>query len=261
MLHEDVLMADIDVGQWRNAQALLLRSAKARRRIVVIHEGGRVLKLRHTDGLPLRHAVTVMDDPHRVARELYDAHADITDFVVVLERDAVDSYFAQVQDGWDIDDDLDEFVRKTYAALDSYPDGVVTHPGPARSTLGLQWRLDFEEVRTAVEAFVVPRSTVVLGVESGGELWSSLLLDFDQDHRVTSITTADPSVVDTRGTPTELAARLTMWAEAAGKTVSVALVLSRAAAEDLLAAPAGRKAAVLAGLRTDGRAAFRTLTA
>ncbi len=247
-------MADIDVDQWRNAQALLLRSAKACRRIVVIHEAGRVLKLRHTDGLPLRRAVTLVDDPHRLAKDLYEAHADVTDFAVVLERDAVDTYFAQVQDGWDIDDDLDEFVRKTYAALDSYPDGIVTYPGPARTTLGLQWRVDFDDVRAAVDAAVAPRSTVVLGVESGGELWASLLLDFDDDHRVTSITTADPSLVETRGTPAGLVAALTAWAERADKTVSVGLVLSRDAAEDLLAAPSSHKAAMLANLLNNGSA-------
>ncbi len=250
-------MADIDVDQWRNAQALLLRSAKARRRIVVIHEAGRVLKLRHTDGLPLRRAVTLVDDPHRLARELHEAHADVTDFAMVLDRDAVDTYFAQVQDSWNIDDDLDEFVRKTYAALDSYPDGIVTYPGPARTTLGLQWRIGFDEIRAAVETAVAPRSTAVLGVESGGELWASLLLDFDDDHRVTSITTADPSVMDTRGTPATLVAAMTGWAELAGKTASVALVLSRDAAEDLLAAPASHKAARLADLLDNGSAVLR----
>lgn len=38
MLHGDVLMADLDVDQWRNAQRLLLRSAKGARRIVCLLE-------------------------------------------------------------------------------------------------------------------------------------------------------------------------------------------------------------------------------
>ena len=33
MLHGDVLMADIDVDQWRNAQNLVLRSAKEAKRL------------------------------------------------------------------------------------------------------------------------------------------------------------------------------------------------------------------------------------
>ena len=41
MLHEDPAMLDIDVDHWRNLQSLVLDSAKARRRIVVIHEDAR----------------------------------------------------------------------------------------------------------------------------------------------------------------------------------------------------------------------------
>lgn len=237
MLHENVLMADIDVDQWRNAQALLLRSAKACRRIVVIHERGRVLKLRHTEALPVRGAVQTLEDPHQVAKDLYAANQDVVDFVVVMERDAVDDYFAQVQDSWTIDDDLDDYVRKSYAALDDFPAGIVTYPGPARETLGLQWRLgaSYDEVAAAVKAHVAPGSSAILGVERDGELWASLVLDFDNDLRVTSVTTADPSLVDLRGTSAELAERLTGWVESTGKTVSHALVVSNREAAALLA--------------------------
>lgn len=255
MLHQDVLMADIDVDQWRNAQALLLRSAKACRRLVVIHDGGRVVKFRHTGGLPARGRVDTVDDPHRLARELYQANQADVDFVVVLERDAVDSYFAQVQDAWNIEDDLDEFVRKTYAALDSFPDGIVTHPEPARDTLGLQWRLgaSYQQVEAAARAAIAPGSTAILGVTSGGALWTSLILDFDADHKVTSITTADPSLVDLHGTHRELADRLTTWVEAAGKTVSLALVLDHAAAVEFLTARGEQKAATLTALLSGGK--------
>jgi hypothetical protein len=248
MLHENVLMADIDVDQWRNAQALLLRSAKACRRVVVIHEGGRVVKLRHTEALPVRGAVQTLEDPHQVAKDLYAANQDVVDFVVVMERDAVDSYFAQVQDSWTIDEDLDDYVRKTYAALDSFPDGIVTYPGPARETLGLQWRLgaSYDEVRAAVNAHVTPGSSAILGVERDGELWTSLVLDFDDDLRVTSVTTADPSRVDLHGTTAELTGRLTGWVESTGKTVSFALVLSHRTATAFLAATGAEKAKVLA---------------
>ena len=73
MLHRNVLMADIDVDQWRNAQSLLLRSAKAARRIIVIHEHGTLLKLAHTTGAPIAGHIDTVDDPHAVARALYEA--------------------------------------------------------------------------------------------------------------------------------------------------------------------------------------------
>lgn len=259
MLHQDVLMADIDVDQWRNAQALLLRSAKSCRRLVVIHEGGRVVKFRHTQGMPVHGRVTRVDEPHRLARALYDANRDTVDFVVVMERDAVDTYFAHVQDSWDIEEDLDVFVRRTYAALDSYADGIVTHPGPARDTLGLQWRTgaSHAQLAAAVDAYITPNSTAILGVERAGELWASLILDFDDAQRVASVTTADPSSVDVRGAHGELADRLAAWVEGSGKDVSLVLVADHAAIEAFLAVPASDKRALLSGFLTEGRATWR----
>jgi Bacterial regulatory proteins, lacI family len=52
-------------------------------------------------------------------------------------------------------------------------------------------------------------TTVVLGVHDDVGLWASLVLDLDEDQKVTSITTADPSVVDTAGSREEVLDRLT----------------------------------------------------
>lgn len=259
MLHQDVLMSDIDVDQWRNAQALLLRSAKAARRLVVIHEQGQVVKFRHTAGVECIGRVDRVDDPHDLARELYEKNQSEVDFVVVMERDAVDSYFATVQDSWDIDEDLDDFVQRTYARMDDYADGIVTYPGPAREVLGLQWRTgaSLQEVNEAAKALVRGDSTVVLGVHDGAALWASLILDLDVDHKITSITTADPSAVDIAGSRDHVLDRLTAWQTSAGKSVSLGLVLDRAAADEYLAAPAGEKRRVLASLVDAGFASYR----
>jgi len=255
MLHKDVLMADIDVDQWRNAQALLLRSAKGARRLVVIHEAGRVLKFRHTHGQEVAGRVETVNDPHALARELFDANADVVDFVVVMERRAVDEYFAQVQDAWDIDADLDVFVQGTYAALDAYPDGIVTYPGTARDTLGLQWRIgaSLEEVNAAAKAFVAPGTTAILGVHDGISLWTSLVLDLDEEWKVTSITTADPSLIDIHGTRSEVTDRLVAWVESTGKRVSLAVVLDKAAGDAFLAARGPAKVAAFHDLLTQGQ--------
>ncbi|MEU4191799.1 hypothetical protein AB0E69_07875 [Kribbella sp. NPDC026611] len=258
MLHENVLMADIDVDQWRNAQALLLRSAKAARRLVVIHDHGKVVKFRHTAGAAVNGRVDVVTDPHVLARELYAANRGLVDFVVVMERNAVDCYFATVQNAWSIDDDLDTYVHDTYATLDAFADEIVTYPGSARSTLGLQWKLGatYDELVGAVHAYVDPGSTAILGVEAAGELWTSLILDFDPDLRITSITTADPSVVDIRGTVAQLAENLAEWAEGTGKTVSLALVLQQEAARSFLAAEGPEeKLGILSGALSTGNAA------
>ncbi|WP_372593846.1 hypothetical protein [Actinotalea sp.] len=254
MLHQDVLMADIDVDQWRNAQSLLLRSAKGARRLVVIHEKGEVVKFRHTAGAEVAGRVDRVDDPHNLARELYDANSALVDFVVVMERDAVDSYFAQIQDAWDIEADLDVFVQQTYAALDEYSDGIVTYPGAARDTLGLQWRIgsSLDEVNAAARALVAPGSSVVLGVHENGVLWASLLLDFDEDWKVTSVTTVDPTKVDISLPRAEVLDRVVEWLESTGKRVSLGLVLDGDGAREMLAAPTAEKAAVLARLVSEG---------
>jgi hypothetical protein len=259
MLHQDVLMADIDVDQWRNAQSLLLRSAKAARRLVVIHDRGTVVKFRHTAGVECAGRVERVEDPHVLAEKLYEANKDAVDFVVVMERDAVDSYFAAVQDSWDIDEDLDVFVQRTYALLDRYADGIVTHPGPAREVLGLQWATGAsrDDVEKAARAFVPGGTTAVLGVHDDGGLWASLVLDLDDDHKVTSVTTADPSLVDVTGGREDVLDRLVTWQESTGKTVSLALVLDRAAADVYLSAPADRKGTVLTSLVENGSATFR----
>lgn len=255
MLHQDVLMADIDVDQWRNAQALLLHSAKGSRRLVVIHENGKVLKFRHSLGADVVGRVATVGDPHQLARDLYAANADAVDFVVVMERDAVDSYFAQIQDAWDIEADLDAFVHQTYAAIEEYPDGIVTFPGVARETLGLQWRIgaSHEEVEAAARAFVAPGTSVILGVHEAGALWTSLILDVDDEWKVTSITTVDPSLVDIHGGRGEVLDRVIAWVEAGGKRVSVALVADRAAADAVLAARGAEKAVVLKRLVAAGQ--------
>ncbi len=250
MLHENVLMADIDVDQWRNAQALLLRSAKATRRLVVIHDHGTVVKFRHTSDETVTGQVTQVDDPHALAKSLYEANKEVVDFVVIMERSAVDDYFAAMQDSWDIEEDLDVFVRRTHALLEEYADGIVTYPGPARDTLGLQWRFGapFEAIDAAVRRRVAPGSTVVLGVHDNGALWTSLIIDFDASRKVASITTADPSLVDIHGARDEVLARLTAWQAATGKDVSIALSFDHDAVEEFIAGPVVDKERVLGAL-------------
>lgn len=258
MLHPHALMLDIDVDQWRNAQALLLKSAKAARRLVVIHEHGSVLKFRHTDGIECAGRPAQITDPHRQARELYAANKDSVDFVVVMERDAVDQYFANVQNSWRINDDLDVFVQRTYQLMDDFPEGIVSSPGPARNVIGLQWNtgMSLEEANAAARAMVPPDTTIVLGVHDDQQLWSSLVLDFDSEHEITSITTVDPAAVDIHGDRAEVADRVVSWLTSTGKSVSVTCVLDRAVANEFLAAPVSEKGALLVGYAASGKASF-----
>ena len=252
MLHKDALMQDIDVAQWRNAQELLLESAKERRRIVVLHDDGTVRKVVHSHGREVKAPPANLDDPAAAARALYEANSDSVDFVAVFERAAFDAYFAAVQDSWDIDEDLDSFVHRTYALLDDYPSGMVTYPGRARSTLGLQWRLGAsrDDVVNAVAAFVEGGTTVVLGVFGDRELWASLVLTFDDAGSITAVTTADPSEVDLVGDPETVANAVVDWVRGKHGHCSLGLFLKKASAEAFLAA--ADKAAALRGASAKG---------
>jgi hypothetical protein len=236
MLNKDVLMQDIDVAQWRNAQTMLLDSAKARPRIVVLHDNGRVRKVAHSRGLPVSDAPSRIESPQAAAEALFNANADDVDFVAVFERRAFDAYFAAVQDSWDIDEDLDAFVQRTYALLENYPDGMLTYPQSARTTLGLQWRLGAsrEQVAEAARAFAEPGSTIVLGVFDGGELWASLVLSFGEDGSITSVTTANSEVVDLAGDRQRVAERVVAWVEAEHGSCSLGVFADRPFAEEFL---------------------------
>lgn len=225
MLHENPSMLDIDVNHWRNLQALLLESAKEKRRIIVIHESGELLKLVHSRRAEIIHDITQVDDPHAIAERLYRDNADKVDFVAVFERRAFGEWVGRFQDTWRADEDLDTFVHRQYALMDEYPDGIVTYPGPARNVLGLQWRAGttYEAVKRAVVDFVTPGSTVVLGVFEGTAPWAVLVLRFDADHRVDVVTTLDPSRV-TLSDDREVDARTIVgWVEATYGPCSIAL--------------------------------------
>ena len=245
MLHENPLMADIDVNHWRNLQSLLLESAKAKPRIVVIHENGQIQKFIHSKRLPIAKPVDRITDPSADARAIYEANSDIA-FVAVFERRGFDAYFGEFQGTWRADEDLDAFVHRTYALMDRYPDAIVTHPGPAREVLGLQWRLgsSYEAVTEAVRTFVEPESSVVFGVFDGESLWATLVLRFDRDHRADVVTTVDPTALTMTGRDA-LAAELVSWVESTYGRCSLALFSDLQGAQELLAA-ADKGAAVAA---------------
>ena len=195
MLATDPRMQDIDTDQWRNLQTLTVVSAKARPRIIVIHEHGQVQKFRHSEGKPVNGPnESTVDDAVALAERVYAANRDTADFVAVFDRDAVDAYYARLQESWSADDDLDVYVHRGLTLLDEFADGIVTHPGPARTQLGLQYRLggSYEQVESTIAAFIEPGDVVVFGVVDSDQLWTSLVLGFDNDVKISTITTVDP---------------------------------------------------------------------
>jgi hypothetical protein len=253
MLHAYPRMADIKVDHWRNLQALLLESAKEKRRIILIHENGELLKFVHSQRANIVRNVERVDNPHEVAEKVYRANAGKADFVAIFERNAIDRYFAQCQDTWKADEDLDEYVHRMYATMDEYPDGIVTFPGPARTMLGLQWRVgaSYDDVKAAVNRFIPPDSTVLFGIFEDSALWATLVLGFDSDRRVNVITTVDPSELTSTGDWKAQAKELTEWVIRKYPPCSLGLFTDLASARDLLVSQ--DKAATLRGLVGKGK--------
>lgn len=251
MLHENPLMADIDVNHWRNLQSLLLESGKAKRRIIVIHEQGEIQKFIHSMRAPIAKPVDRIADPTADAETIYRANSDI-DFVAVFERRQFDAYFGEFQGTWRADEDLDTYVRRTYALMDKYPEGIVTYPGPARDTLGLQWRIgsDYDAVAGAVKAFVAPDSSVILGVVENDALWATLVLHFDSDLKADVVSTVDVSALTQAGDRAANVREAVEWVDRTYGTTSVALFTDVAGATAFVATQ--DKLAVVADLTARG---------
>jgi hypothetical protein len=117
MLHESPLMVDANVDHWRNLQSLILESAKGKRRIIVIHEDGAILKFVHSMKAEIVKPIDRIDDPQVAAKAIYEANPGACDFVAVFERRGFDRYFGAFQDAWRADEDLDVYVQRTYAMM------------------------------------------------------------------------------------------------------------------------------------------------
>lgn len=253
MLHENPLMSDIDVDHWRNLQALVLDSAKEKKRIIVIHEKGEILRFAHSHGAEISRNIERVTNPAADAEAIYRANAGKADFAMVVERGASDAYFGQMQDAWSADEDLDEYVHRMFAKMAEIPDGIATYPGPASTRLGLQWRLgaSYAAVKTAAERFVLPSSSVVFGIFEGDVMTTSLVLSFDEKRRITVITTADPMDVDLGRGRDAVAPDVVAWVNRKYLPCSLALFTDLASARQFLATP--DKLGVLRDLRRSGK--------
>lgn len=261
MLHQNPLMADIDVDHWRNLQALLLNSAKAKRRIIVIHEGGKILKFAHSAKAAIFKPVDRISDAKADAKAIYTANSASTDFVMVVDRKASDAYFRAVQDAWTPEDDIDVYVHRSYKLMDDYADGIATYPGPASSRLGLQWRLgaSFAEVEAAVQAFAQAERSVVFGVFEGDALWTTLVLRFDANRRIDVVTTVDPTEITATGKRDAVAKAVVDWVSAHYGAVCLGLFTDLAGAKRFLEAT--NKAEVILDLHRAGALIAKPLTA
>jgi hypothetical protein len=198
MLNNHPLMIDIDVNQWRNLHEMFLKSAKEKKKIIIIREGREILKFVHSHGEEIVKSLNKVTNPREDARKVYEENKEKADFVLFVDRKGVERYFGEIQDSWNADEDLDEYVYRMYSKLDEYGEEIVTYPAPARKTLGLQWKLGlkYPQVKEFIEKFIPRNSIVVMGIfEDSNFIWASLILGFDEKGKIKLITTIEKSKI------------------------------------------------------------------
>jgi hypothetical protein len=195
MLQDHPIMTDIDVDQWRNLHEMFLESAKEKKRIIIIREGKEILKFVHSHGDEIVKSLNEITDPRKDARKVYEENKQKVDFVLLVDRKGVERYFGEVQESWNADEDLDDYVYRMYSKLDDFEDEIVTYPGPTGKTLGLQWKLglSYPQVKEFVEKFIPSNSMAVMGIFDKSNLWASLILGFDERGKIKLITTVERS--------------------------------------------------------------------
>lgn len=93
------------------------------------------------------------------------------------------------------------------------------------------------EISRAVDAFVSPGSSAVVGVFHEGGLWASLVVTVDAGRVLTSVTTADPAQVDLCGDMATVSSDVVAWVRRRLGPCSLGLFFDQPYAEAFLASP------------------------
>jgi len=184
MISPDVRILDINPYQWRHLLDALFPWHSARR-LVIVHEQGRVLKAFDTErGLRPDLKATSVHNPVSLAQHLY--LSEHVEQVLVLERAALDDYFATLHTIYNPSEDGDCYFQRARLALDDDSRLVRYPPGPRGLRLAGVPYETWENLIT-----LVPNGhTLVLGIFDEGYIWASLIVRVE-DGKVDLIATSD----------------------------------------------------------------------
>jgi len=195
MLDLHVQIVDVDISHWGYLQSKLVKSGREKERIIVIHEKGKILKYIHSHGKPTRKVIDEISSPLKDAEKIYEANRDLVEYVVIIDRDAVNDYFAEVQKSWKPDESIVEYTVRMRKLLNKYYEkgAIVTYPGKPTDYLG--WvptlSIDYNMIIEFVNFYLLPDSLVALFVFSGEKLKASLILGFNKVMKIDLITSTD----------------------------------------------------------------------
>lgn len=184
MLSPEVCILDINPYHWRHLFDTLF-PRRNERRLVIVHERGRILKAFDTQkGLRPDLKSTDAHDPLGLAKKLHATEG--AERVLVLERAALDDYFAALHTIYNSDEDGDRYFQRARLALDDDP-RLVRYPAEPR---GLHLAGISYEVWASLIAHVPHGHALVLGIFDEGRIWASLIVRVHAG-KIGLITTSD----------------------------------------------------------------------
>jgi hypothetical protein len=188
-------MVDININHWGYLQSKLVRSGREKERIIIIHEKGKILKFIHSHGKSIRRIIDKITDPFKDAENVYEANKDLIEYVIIVDRDAVNEYFAEVQESWNPNESIVEYTIRMRRLLNKYYEKGVIVTYPSKPTDYLGWvptiKINYDAIVEFVNTYILPNSLVALFIFANQKLKASLILGFNKNLRIDLITSTD----------------------------------------------------------------------
>jgi len=185
MLAENPEILDIDVNQFANLVKAVTVPAKERSHLIILHQGGRLLKCFHSQkGMQDNFKFGGVGDLKKIKEE------EDVDLVVAIERGVIRPLFAQAQGALYYDDD---FVKQIFTILGvlvpEVGKGICLYPNLLSRLRYLKYPL----LEGAFRLLIPNNSTLIFALFEGEEIFSSWILGF-KEYNLSLITTSDSLV-------------------------------------------------------------------
>lgn len=189
MIAQDILVIDLDPCTWRNLGEAMRLGLRQKRTLSILHDGGRLIKV-YDSKLGLREDIVVeVVDPARLAKKLYESLPGIERVQIFDKRSLIDFSLRVQRNPFD-ELDTDEYLNMvSEVGRREFEDGICIYPPQPEG-----WNFfRYAQVRKFIKEVVPDRSTLVLGVFDGGELYIGLIVGVE-GRKVKLVTTFDSLV-------------------------------------------------------------------
>jgi hypothetical protein len=183
MLSRNCKISHLNASQWHRLSELAFGAEEARR-VYLLHDKGRPLRLWKSGAGDLPLPEGRVEDPQAQADALKSAHPDASE-AWVLDPEAFAQGMAGIQSAAAYETQLDVHALFDFEERRKIPGHAVSPQGD------LIWRcLPIRRLQRFAQKMLPASCTYVLGVFDGDALWASLLVQF-QDGQIVAISTSD----------------------------------------------------------------------